>query len=76
MIRVLLITLLLLGLSGCCIPCPLCIPIYIWIFIVFVAVLAIFKVSWAIRFLDKHKDKISHSKILTKTIRRLEKWKK
>ena len=76
MIRVLLITLLLLGLSGCCIPCPLCIPIYVWAFVVFVAILAIFKIRWAVRLLDKHRERISHNKLLSKTIRWIEKWKK
>jgi len=51
-----------------CPPCPLCIPIYLWIFIIFVAILASYNIKWARRFIDKRRDKIERSKIMSKIV--------
>ena len=51
-----------------CPPCPLCIPIYLWIFIIFVAILASYNIKWARKFIDKRRDKIERSKIMSKIV--------
>jgi len=54
-----------------CIPCPLCIPIYIFIFIVLIAIIERFTgFSWAKKFLEKHHKRIEHSKILRRIIKK------
>ena len=55
-----------------CIPCPLCIPVYIGAFIALIAVVhKVTGLSWAGEFLKKHRNRIEHSKILKSIVKRI-----
>ena len=55
-----------------CIPCPLCIPVYVGIIIILIAVVHKFAgFVWAGEFLKKHHNRIEHSKILKSIIKRI-----
>jgi len=53
MIDYILITIFILSLSGCCMPCPLCIPWYYCCLIIFLGILVKLKIKWAKKFLDR-----------------------
>jgi len=60
-----------------CIPCPLCIPVYVVILIVVIAVIdRLFGFSWAHKYVEKRKKRIESSKVLSCIIKKIEdsKW--